>query len=548
MTSRLSSGQSARIVGGGFLLVAALLVARLLPMGTRAASPDSDRVPATADEGGTQAALSSRARTHSLAEGGEREAVSPHVLSILVVTSSGQPVANAVVSAVAETTVLGSTDSEGQLMLTDPGLPLEIRAEKPGYGPCTTPVPRDADSLTVTLHPEARLYGTTVDGAGRPLPACRILVHRTGTPPVPAEVVRALQGASTRGFKLCTADDEGNFAVSGLRPHVMYTAHAGLEGNALAEPFLFVATDQVEQRLELVPIYCANIHLEELEGGPLVTSSGVYGEGPVLTFPGDEIQGGVDEVGALLAGVGAGALAEERDSRLVLCATPDEREAVLVPFYVRVPGYQSFEQDLLVNRVGRGASEITLRLARDAMDWGSLRIVLASDSMRAASNPSSWTATTPQLIARMRNSSGRSLEFRLQPDERAEYLVDSLPADDYSIALVATHKRFKSGVYSVRIGSREMPELRVDVSGLGGVRIELRDALGDSYEGRAVVRVRSKGRSGFGALALSGPPYVIDYLPAGPYELEVLAPGLGYPSPPRVSCEVRAGRVTSLSP
>ena len=148
-----------------------------------------------------------------------------------VVSESGQPLANAVISARPTTTneSLGvATDRDGTFQLNElePGLSYYVNAVMPAYTSpppqqgVPTPTYRAGDSVTFTLFKGAVITGTVTNAAGEPVVAVRVGVERV----VRDRNGRRLTNGDPSAERL--TDDRGIYRLYGL-PAGTYIVRAG---------------------------------------------------------------------------------------------------------------------------------------------------------------------------------------------------------------------------------------------------------------------------------------------------------------------------------
>jgi len=447
-----------------------------------------------------------------------------------------------------EAALVGVTSEGGVFKFVDVSAPAQVCASKAGFIGELVNLPDGAFDKEVVLHPAEVFRGQIVDQAGSGVAEAKVLVFEVGRTP-PVERLSKAEGwghDGRREWGVVDCADDGEFLIDGLTPSSRYGLCVGAPGHILPEPIFFRAgaSERASGMLVVVPYtVAALIRFSDPDGGPPISNPGLFGNGPSLKIPEGRHTSFHDERGLALAGIPQGAIgANGRDEHLVVWSSATDPNGVLTRCQVEMPGYQPLDVEVAIPRHSNPLAILDIPLGAAQNDClGALRVRVETPSGTAV-NPG--RVTGPGLIAMLRSDTRQTFSFRLKPDASGEMIVDAIPCGNYAVWLNSEHRRMKTERVPVVVDSNVAADAFFDLSGYGAAELRVLQGEDREYQGQLLVLIsKPRTRSHTNAL-LEGPPYRVEHLEPGVYELRLRLEGEKEPRDETCPLRVSAGKLS----
>lgn len=479
----------------------------------------------------------------------------------VTVLAGAIPIPGAVVIVATNDTSLDIRESDlhgiAAMQIPHSDSPLLLIATAPGYGPGRVPLPRIIPpEVEVTLPPQAHIVGrvSLTDGSVPPTPM-RVLAWTTVRPPSPSIILGSPQSPTLLST---TTDLRGEFRFDAVSAVGTYSLAAGGEGWCTPDVTSGVSATTLPTVLTVYPFYAGLITFSATDGSALPPSD-IWTIG--YHAPDGFRLADNPSFDLALAGVPSAPPS-------LSMASPDWRQMLVAGYShggatdsvglgldCSVPGVTDTRVRIDLPRAAREIQLLMARLNHPNSQLGDIRLVYPAPPSTTDRSSGSSQSLSPHWLELHRAGDSKSYRLPLTRVTGESVVIRGVPCGTYRYRVYAANAgwvyppemdRFLE--YTVRAGPNDMP---IDTSQLGGLALLPTLLDTDRYsETLVITATRLEGRRREAEFVLLGPPYVIEGLPPGTYNVTIRAPSRGVPAgQPLVleRCVIEPGRVASRS-
>jgi hypothetical protein len=472
-----------------------------------------------------------------------------------VVAAASRPVPGAAVLVVDTAwtpMATGRTDSNGEWRAAigagSARTPLSALVSADGFGRQRADLPDPLPArYEVRLERAAAITGWVTLGDGRPAPAgTRVFAWETLTAP-PAAAFRHGQDDAA-ALVACSVEADGRFALGGVSPSRRYHLGAGRPGWTTVELADDVAPDSAPVALQLWRLYGCVVRAAFPGGGPAPPSrlGSLYPHAPKearwieVEYPSIQLSlAGIHHVEGVRR---HGILFDWRNLLLVYAASHEAAALHGMRLVYRIPGVETTEVSTDIPAIDGSIGERCATLRPTALGFGTLRLELSGgaaiapspgsgdDNAGASGDSPPWdTWTDAAHVEIVSQSSAAGYRVSLPALRPGTSEIDGVPFGVYRVRLVLKG----GGAYpgpagaTMQIG-HEPAVLAVSLDELGSVRLRPEDYDATRRHLGITVHVAPEGGTASATYSLTGPPYLVQGLKPGRYDLQLEAWSRGH--------------------